>query len=311
MRHIHIFFISGFLLALGILQPQQTLAQKKWPGVVLFSIERNSISREFIIDPVVRIDEKGPSYPVPTPPEAFDGPDAEKVIKGYFDRFCKEEYKKGRVLDLYVGGNKTGVVKVGNIDTLNSCSSVISEVKLAYDDSMKFLMKLHGLVISHAQPLRPIPEFKIDSVLEIGVLKYGKDEFTNRGVPKNIVDRAYIFEIRATDLDGDGKPEYLVTYYIMGDEVKRGEFEGEIQYSLTVILRPDGNGFKSLFTHYPDPGISLETHYYKIVDVLDIAGDGNCDVVIQRRNVSSWDYILLQYNGKIYEEVYEGSGGGC
>jgi hypothetical protein len=79
-----------------------------------------------------------------------------------------------------------------------------------------------------------------------------------------------------------------------------------------MILEPaPGGGFKQLFSHYPDPGIPNETHAYRFFDVIDLDGDGICEVVIQRNNYSSWDYILLKKKGDVWEEVYEGAGGGC
>jgi hypothetical protein len=288
-----------------------SFAQKKWPGIVLYSIEKNSITNNFIIDPAVRISKGQYSYPVPTPPEIFEAPDAQQVLEGLFRRFCREEYPRGKKFELYVDGNKCGTALVTNLDTMNSCSAVISEVTLSYIDSTVRSFKGHGLVIAAAHPKKPIPKFPIDSVLEASILQYGKEEFLRRGVKKEIADKGYIFELRSTDLDGDGKPEYLVTYYIIGEEVRRADYEADMQYSLTAILEPDGNSFKLLFAHYPDPGTSIETHYYHFVDVLDFAGDGVCSVILQKRNASTWDYILVQKKGDTWEELYEGAGGGC
>ncbi|MDP4219268.1 MAG: hypothetical protein Q8916_10135 [Bacteroidota bacterium] len=294
-----------------VLTSSQALAQSRWPGIVLYSIERNGITGHLVIDPVVRIYKGEFSYPVPTPAEAFDDPNSEQVLGGLFDRFCREEYKHGRKLELYVDGNKCGAAKITQIDSLHSCSPVVSEVRLSYFDSAKLHFSGHGLVIASLAPRRKIPEFFVDTNLEKSLYEYAKKEFVVRGVKKEIAEKTEVTDIRATDLDGDGKPEYLVTYIIIGEEVKRGDYQPNMQYTITLVLEPTQDGFKQLFSHFPDPGIPDETHTYRFADVIDLDGDGICEIVIQKRNYSSWDYILLKKKGEMYEEVYEGAGGGC
>jgi hypothetical protein len=299
-------------LAVLLLAAESAYAQKKWPGVVLYSIEQNGITGNLIVDPVVRISNGEFSYPIPTPAEAFDDPNAEKILGGYFKRFCKEEYRRGRKLELYVNGNKCGTAKITMPDTLHSCSPVVSEVRVSYIDSASLHFAGHGLVISGLSPKRPIPKFTVDTTVEKALYEYARNEFILRGVNKDLAEKAEVTDIRATDLNGDGKPEYLVTYLIIGEVVKRGDYEPNMQYSLTLILEPAaGGGFKQLYAHYPDPGIPDETHTYRFTDVLDLDGDGTCEVILQKRNYSSWDYLLLKKKGDVWEEIYEGAGGGC
>lgn len=300
-----------FLLTLILFGCSTGFAQKKWPGKVLYSIERNGITGKLIIDPIVRISKGVYSYPVPTPPEIFDGPDANKVLEKYFNRFCKEEYRKNRKFDLFIDGNKCGGVTTTQLDTLHSCSPVVSEVKVTYKDSARLHFIDHGLVIASLDRSKPISRFSLDTSLELTFYQYAKDEFLRRGVKKDLLDKTEITDIRVTDLNGDGKPEYLVTYALVGEEVKRGDYEGNIQYSVTLILEPTEAGFKQLYSHYPDPAIPEETHTYKFTDVIDLDGDGICEVIIQRRNYSSWAYVLLKKKGNVWEEIYEGAGGGC
>ena len=297
------------ILAMSCLLFSPARAQKKWPGVVLFSIEKNSISGKYIIDPVVRISEGEYSYPVPTPPEAFEGEDSHTVLEGYFNRFNAQEYHKGRKLGVFVDGNPAGMATVTSLDSMHSCSPVVSEVRLSMKDTVRHPFTGHGLVIAGAHPKHPALIFPLDSVRAASLLEYGKNEFLKRGVKKEIADQAYIFEGRALDLDGSGKPKYLVTFFIIGEEALQGETN--MQYSLTTILEEDGNGYKSEFAHYPDPGTPGESHYYHIVDALDFDGEGICKVIFQRRNYSSWDYVLLKNINGVWKEVYEGAGGGC
>ncbi len=290
----------------------QTFAQKKWPGVVLYFIDINGITGNFIIDPVVRITKDKFSYPVPTPPEAFEGSDAESRLEGYFNRFCKEEYKQDRKLELFIDGNKSGSVKITTVDSLHSCSPVVSEVHISYLDSANLHFTGHGLVLASPKQKKTILNFPFDSITENSLYAYAQSVFLSHGVNKGLIEKVEAKDVRAVDIDGDGKPEYLVSYMIIGEEVKRGDYEPNMQYSLTMILKPTPNGgFKQLFLHYPDPGIPDESHYYRFGDVIDLDNDGNCEVIIQKRNYSSWDYILLKKKGDVWIEVYEGAGGGC
>jgi hypothetical protein len=305
-------YIQIAVTATILFADSRSFSQKKWPGVVLYSIDRNGITGNLIVDPVVRISKGEFSYPVPTPAEAFDSPDAEKILNGYFNQFCKEEYPQGRKLELYVDGNKCGSVKITELDTLHSCSPVVSEVAVSYFDSTNLEFYGHGLAIASLGPRKPIRKFSLDTGIEKSLNEYAKSEFIRLGVTKEIAEKMTAVDIRVTDLDGDGKPEYLVTYFIVGEDVKRGDYEANMQYTLTMILEPlPGGGFKQLFFHYPDPGIPDESHYYRFSDILDLDGDGICEVIIQKRNFSSWDYILLKKKGDVWEEVYEGAGGGC
>jgi len=285
------------------------LAQKKWPGIVLYSIAQNTFSKNLTVDPIVRIDKGKYSFPVPTPKEAFEGPNSHQVLEGLFDRFCREEYTKGRQLQLYVDGNKCGMVNIQELDTVNSCSPVVSEVNISPDDSTALGFAGHGLVIASANPKKPIPKFPLDSLLQASILEYGKNEFIKRGVKKDVAKEAYFLGLSATDLDGDGKPEYLASYFIIGEEAEHGETN--MEYALTMILEPDAGGFKQLYTHYSDPGIPQELNYYKFVDVLDFDGEGICKVIVQKRFYSAWDYLLIQRENGEWKEVYEGAGSGC
>ena len=118
-------------------------------------------------------------------------------------------------------------------------------------------------------------------------------------------------DIHATDMNGNGSPEYLVTDALVGEVVKRGDYDPNIQYALALILEPTADGFKQLFSHFPEPGIPDESHTYRFTDIIDLDGDGICEVIIQKRNYSSWDYILLKKKGDVWEQIYEGAGGGC
>jgi len=286
-------------------------AQKKWPGVVLYNLDFNGLSKRMIIDPVVRISKKEFSYPTPIPPDSWDKPDANQILGQYFDKFCHEEYSKGRKLDVYIDGRKCGSAKVTELDTLHSCSPVVSEVQDSYFDTLTAKFQDHGLVISALPPQPPIQKFSLDTGLERSITLYAKQEFIKKGVPKEWAEKLEVKDIRITDLDGDGKPEYLASFMIVGAVVRRGDYEPNIQYTLTLILQPTPTGLKQVFNHYPDPGIPDESHYYRFIDILDLDGDGICEVVIQKRNYSSWDYIVLKKNGDKWEEAYEGAGGGC
>lgn len=306
-KQIYIAFFTGILFF-----PGQNFAQKKWPGVVLYFVDINGLSGKFIVDPVVRINKGEFSYPVPTPPEAFEGADAEKVLGGYFDRFCKEEYQRGRKLEFFIDGNKCGSAKITELDSLHSCSPVVSEVRISYIDSDALHFSGHGLVLASPNPKKTILNFPFDSITENSLYTYAQSEFLRQGVKKELIEKVEAKDVRAIDLDGDGKPEYLVSYMIIGEEVKRGDYEPNMQYSLTMILKPSkGGGFKQLFLHYPEPGIPDESHYYRFGDVIDLDNDGNCEIVIQKRNYSSWSYILLKKKGDVWVQVYEGAGGGC
>jgi hypothetical protein len=300
------------LLAGILLLDEYSFAQQKWPGVVLYNFDFNGVTKNFILDPIVRISNKEFSYPVPIPPETWDKVNSHELLAGYFYRFCNEEYTKGRKLELFMDGLKCGSAAITGIDSENSCSPVVAEVKEKFFDSSNHHFEGHGLVIASTSKTKPIRTFIVDSVLEKKLYDYGKDEFIRRGVRKVVADRMEIKDVRADDLDGDGKPEYLISYFIIGEDTTYGEIDANMQYSLFLILDSTATGYKQVYSHYPDPAIPQNTHLYKFIDVLDLDGDGVCEVMIQ--NIISmirWDYIVLKKKGDIWEEIYEGGGGGC
>ncbi|MEP7235826.1 MAG: hypothetical protein ABI778_11085 [Ignavibacteriota bacterium] len=287
-------------------------AQDKWPGVILYNLEFNGISKELIIDPAVRVSKGEFSYPLPIPPDSWDREDSKKILQSYFDKFNKAEYPKGRKIQIYIDGTKAGTAQIKGLDTVNSCSPVVSEIRAVFDDSLNHPFRGHGLAISGLPPRKPILSFPIDSTLERSLAEYGKAEFIRRGVSTTIAAQMEIKNLRAIDIDNDGTPEYLADFFIIGEDVKRGDLETNIQYSLSVILKRSNLELKPVFIHYPDPGIGEDTHLYKFIDVIDLDGDGNCEILVQQIiSMSSWNYILLKKKGNTWESFYEGAGSGC
>jgi hypothetical protein len=108
--------------------------------------------------------------------------------------------------------------------------------------------------------------------------------------------------LTASDLDRDGKAELVGSFRAVGTDYTN--------YALFIIFEPAGGKFKAALTWY-HKGAEATAADRRLVDQLDLDGDGVSEVIAEGHYYESNDYFIYKKQRGQWRSVYQGGGGGC
>ena len=108
--------------------------------------------------------------------------------------------------------------------------------------------------------------------------------------------------LTAADLGGDGRAELIGSFIITG--------EFGVEDALLLIAEPGIDDLAVTLDWYHH-GQEADSHYRRLVDVLDLDGDGTSEVIVQGIYYESHDYFIYKKQRGAWHAVYQGGGGGC
>jgi hypothetical protein len=294
------FSLSLLLLSLA-LPPARSGAQTKTPPAaskgesVVFAVKKYDPVQ---MEPVVII-RRG-VYVKPPVDESDTGGDIEAQSK----RFIDEYFRAGRQYRLLFGGGESGTVTVGKY-LEPGCVGMTAEVKA--ETQARLGGEVHALAVSSEtlgrgqQNSRRAPtEAERASALELA-----RAAFARNAVPAALVKIMETLNLTATDLDRDGKAELVGSF-----KAERAEGQNWEAYSLFIIFEPAGDKFKPAMTWF-HKGSEAEYSDRRLVDQLDLDGDGVAEVIAEGHYYESNDYFIYKKQRGQWRSVYQGGGGGC
>ena len=276
------------LLTAGTPGAAQTSAppsgQSAGEGAVIFSLKKDTVAG-FYIEPIVII--SGGKY---TEPPA--GGDA-----GVMKKFTDSYFRAGRQYRVIFGGGDAGSLLVQKYDQ-DMCGNLLAEVGVQttarLGGEVRALAVSSDKIGSGASSRRAPTEAERASALEVARAVYGQ-----RRVGAALVKKMNTVNLTATDIERDGKFELIGTFQIDG--------ANETKHNLFVIFEPTAAGkYKAAWNWY-ESGYE-ET---KLVDVLDLDGDGAAEVIAEGFEIENNLYVIYQRQAGTWRSVYKGGGGGA
>ncbi|MBC7929805.1 MAG: VCBS repeat-containing protein [Rubrivivax sp.] len=270
---------------------QKTTTKKKPAAVstVVFAVEK--YETRVTMEPVV-VYSRGTFGKPP-----IDGDD--KAINS----FVGEYFKEGRQYRLLSGGGEAGTVTVKKY-LEPGCVGLVAEAsaqtRVRLGGEVRALATSSTTIGRQTTSRRPPTDTERALALEFARLAY-----VSNGVGDAHTNRMEVVNLTATDLDGDGKFELIGSFNI--DRVKGQAADG---YALFIIYEPQGELIKPALTWFHNGG-EAEYEDRRLVDQLDVDGDGIAEVVAAGHYYESNDYIIYKKRQGRWREVYRGGGGGC
>jgi hypothetical protein len=294
MRPLKLFVASFSLTLVSSLMPlrfAQVNAQRDPPGAstVIFSLRKFDATQPVYMEPIVII--SGGKYTAPPV-------DAEEAVT---KKFTTTYFRTGRQYRIVFGGGDAGTLTVQkNVEpgcvglgaevTVQTTARIGGEVKALAVSSDK---------IGRGESSRRAPtEEERAAALEVARAVYGQ-----RGVGAALVKKMQTVNLTATDIDRDGKAELIGSFNIEGANY--------VMYTLFVIFEPTAAGkFKAAWNWY-NKGTEEKYEDRRLLDAVDLDGDGTAEVIADGHYYESNDYIIYKRTAGVWRPIYKGGGGGC
>ncbi|MBT9584885.1 hypothetical protein IV102_16190 [bacterium] len=248
---------------------------------VIFSLEKDA--EESHLDPIAIL--RGGKFLEPA--SGKDGVALGKGALAFFDRYYAKEatYR---------------VLEGGSVQVKDCSSAQMLANEIAVGGSGAWSMSASAVAPAMARPRGLALNFEPEGAREPAKAASNdqKARFLaafKRGPGKSLkwLPRARVTELVSTDLDHDGRAEWI------------GTLKGGQSDYLTGALMVTGPSGQSLLER------SGGSQYYEYLDSLDCDGDGVDELFFRRNGEGGWNYIIFQRKNGTWKSVYSGGGGGC
>jgi hypothetical protein len=244
-------------------------------------------------------------------PIAGDSDDAEIA------RFAAEYYRKGRKYRVLFGGGEAGSLTVERSTKDQECARTGAEAVLqtqAKLNSNVMALATNSDALGHKQGSRRAPTAKERAA----AVSLARDAYRQKGVTASLLPTMQTINLTATDLNGDGKAELIGSFVV---KKTRG---GEARYLLFLLAEPQGDGYRAGLTQYQQitnqdvmGGLSLDeivkggVHTERLVDQLDLDGDGAAEVITITNGFEGVGYTFYKKEKGQWRKFFESGGYRC
>jgi hypothetical protein len=287
---IALLLVSAFLIvsAPGEGKSNGPAAAQMRKGVVVFAVSAES--GEGTMDAVVIVDGKQLRAP-------FSDED-----KAGQKKFAQEYFAASRTYRLIFGGGEAGSVAVKKWS--EGCNAVHAEVTPSTSTHLGGHVK--ALATSSASLGRRTSARRAPTDAErAAVMTLVKSIYSQHRTPASLITSMKVTNLTATDLDGDGKYEFIGSFTCAA----RNKF----QRDLFLIAGPQGPGMRADFAKFqayqPPPEEFLSS--IDFVDQLDLDGDGMGEVFATQAGFDAYGYLIFRKVVGRWREVYQGMGDAC
>lgn len=293
------FFLLGALtliVSAGVAQKPKPKPVVKTPKPIIFAVLNDGLT----LEPIAYVNNKKLEATV-------NGSDESSIITA----FNKTYYKPGTIYRLVFGGANAGTSSVKSSDSKSDCSK---NVATAVTKTSKTPLK--GLVMGLATnaPIKsttgfrrkPTPAEK-DEIDGLARAEFGKQKLT----PKVLRFQ----NLTALDLDNDGTPEFVGSYWVEIDKLTRGLLffiagkgsNGKYSVGYHEYRTIDQAGVMSGEIKAVDDGVYHEL----LLDAFDYDGDGTSEVFTYVQSFEGSGFNAYRRNGNKWSKAFEGSNYHC
>ena len=261
--------------------------------VVVFAVKKYDTMQN--MEPVVII-RRGTYVKPPVDESDVTGGDVEAQSK----RFIGEYFRAGRQYRLLSGGGDAGTLTVQKYlepGCVGMNAEVSTQTQVRLGGEVQALAVSSDTLGRGAGSRRAPTEAERASALELA-----RAAFARNAVPAALVKKMETLNLTATDLDRDGRAELVGSFRVVGADY--------MNYALFMIFEPAGDKFTAALTWY-HKGAEADAADRRLVDFVDLDGDGVAEVIAEGHYYESNDYFVYKKQRGQWRSVYQGGGGGC
>lgn len=217
-------------------------------------------------------------------------------------KIAEEYFATGRTYRLIFGGGEAGSVTVKKWS--EGCNTVHAEVTPS--TSARLGGQVKALATSSASLGKRASARRAPTDAErAGVMTLMKSIYSLHRTPASLISSIKVTNLTATDLDGDGKYEFIGSF----TSAAKNKFERD----LFLIAKPQGAGMRADFAKFqayqPPPEEFLSS--VDFVDQLDLDGDGTGEVFAVQGGFDAYAYVIFKKVGGRWRQVYDVMGDAC
>ncbi|MCA1634642.1 MAG: hypothetical protein LC802_13355 [Acidobacteria bacterium] len=233
-------------------------------------------------------------------PPVDEGDVAGGDIEAQSKRFINEYFRAGRKYRLLFGGGEAGSVTVQKY-LEPGCTGMNAEVTA--ETQARLGGEVQALAVSSETMGRGTSSRRAPTEAErSAALELARGAFARNGVPAALVRKMETLNLTASDLERDGKTDLIGSFRVVGPDYTN--------YALFMFFEPAGDKFKPALTWY-HKGAEATAADRRLVDQIDLDGDGVAEVITEGHYYESNDYIIYKKQQGRWRSVYQGGGGGC
>jgi hypothetical protein len=212
-------------------------------------------------------------------------------------------YRVGERLALFVGGQRTGDVKINKVMSLQCDSSAA----LVSADPPVHLTKDAMVLATNAETIRQHPNSQRQA--DAGEQKYARqlamNAFRKHGVPEELAKRIKVDQLIVTKVDESESKFVTGSLYVEAKGARHWVF---------LIGKLDGSGATTELARYHKTRDLLEgtdSESVRFVDQLDLDGDGTDEIVVEVRGYEEEEFGIYKRLNGFWSQVHVGGQGGC
>ena len=291
---------SLFAGSTGATQPLQENSK----ATVLFTVYSSGPQNAYMV-PFVIVDNGQFKQPI-----AGDSDEAEMTS------FASAYYSKGLKYRVLFGGAEAGSLTVKESNKDKECSRSSADVTLRSTaklnrNVMALATNSDSLGAAKGSRRSPTPAERA------ALMPLVRAAYTQKGVPAALLPSLLTVNLTALDLNNDGKSE------LIGSFVVKKQKGGAARYALFLFAEPKGTSYQTTilqYERYTDNDLmsgatieAIENGVYleRLVDVLDLDGDGTSEVVTERDGFEGDSYFIYKKQAGKWNQVYEFSNYRC
>ena len=219
------------------------------------------------------------------------------------ERFIKDYFKPGRQYRVLFGGGEGGDLSVVKYNEpgctgMTAMAQVQTAVKLGGEVQA---LATDSTTLGGGKGSRRAPTAEERTT----ALELARRSLIGKRVARARLEKMETNNLTAIDLNADGRAELIGSFFISG--------EGGVEDALFLIAEPRGESFEPALSwfHHTPRNAEDSVQIRRLVDALDLDGDGTAEVIVQGGYYESHDYIIYRKERGRWRVAYQGGGGGC
>ena len=216
--------------------------------------------------------------------------------------FAEKYFATGRKYRLIFGGGDAGSVTLSKWS--EGCNNIHSEITAA--TSARIGGQVRALATNNDALGQRAPARRAPTEAErTAVMALVKSIYKQRRTPANLLGSLKVTNLTATDLEGDGKYEMIVSFTLAA----KNKFERD----LFLIAKAAGAAMRADFVEFqayqpPAEGFLSSIDF---IDQLDVDRNGVGEVFAIQGGFDAYGYVIYRKIGGRWREVFQGSGDAC